>query len=54
MRELTANELKAVSGGVMAITVRKEPPILALVVKLILAFFKRPECRPVAVREMAA
>jgi len=54
MRELTANELKAVSGGVMSITVRKEPPFLTLVVKLILAFFKRPECRPVAVREMAA
>jgi bacteriocin-like protein len=52
MRELTANELKAVSGGVMAITVRKEPPIVRFI-EAVLRLIKCLEGRPV-LRKMAA
>jgi len=51
MRELTSVELQAVSGGAMAIVVRKEPLLLRLLLK-VLEFLKRPECGPV--RKLAA
>jgi bacteriocin-like protein len=35
MRNLTANELQAVTGGAMAIAVRKEPPIVGIIVRVL-------------------
>ena len=53
MRELTANELKAVSGGAAIATLRRpEPPIVRLV-EAILKFIKCLEGRPAPVRMLA-
>jgi len=51
MRELTGVELQAVSGGAMAIVVRKEPPLLRLLLK-VLEFLRGPSAGPV--RKLAA
>ena len=52
MRELTANELQAVSGGALQPVLRREPPIVCFI-EAVLRFVRSLEGRPPMRKQLA-